>query len=127
MTKIYMPNDVLDFGKNKGLALREIYQFEPTYIEWLIINRDDFRIDIDSFERLPKPTPIATGAVTGSESRKKIFKKGSSLMQIYIQTDNVNMLTNVRQIKRAAENSTEKWEEVNFKFSKEAREKNEKK
>ena len=31
--------------------------FNPSYLEWLVINIDDFILDIDSFERLPDPTP----------------------------------------------------------------------
>lgn len=128
MAKIYQPEDVNKFGKkNKGLPLSEIYHYEPTYIEWMIVKISEFAIDIEAFERLPKPTPIATGAVTGSKTRKEIFKKFTSLMDKYNQTDNVNMLTNVHEIKRAAESNPELLEEVNFKFSKEAREANAKK
>ena len=55
---IYFPEDIWPYGKNKGLKLKYIYQFQPSYIEWAIKNKSDFKIDIDSFENFPNPTPL---------------------------------------------------------------------
>lgn len=55
---ILRPDDILSFGKNGGLSLAEVFQYQPSYIEWAIINIDDFKIDMQSFENLPPPTTI---------------------------------------------------------------------
>lgn len=55
---IYKPTDVLGFGKNKGLHLSKVYQYQPSYIEWAILKIDEFCIDLDEFERLKDPTTI---------------------------------------------------------------------
>ncbi len=46
---IYHPEDRIDFGKYKNEELKFIYTFEPTYIEWLIINTERFFIFHDEF------------------------------------------------------------------------------
>jgi hypothetical protein len=124
MRRFLKPGDVLSFGKNKGLTLKEVYQYEPTYIEWLIINTDDITIDIEAFENLPTPTPLAIGAVSGSVTRRVIGNSRSSIFHKMRLTDNVNMHTDVRELKKMAEDYPELLKEVNFRFSMEAREKN---
>jgi len=54
--KITRPTDVIDFWKNEGYLFSEIYQFQPSYIEWLILNTEKFIFDIDEFYKLPKQT-----------------------------------------------------------------------
>ncbi len=56
--KLYLPEDVIGFGKNKGCTLAEIYKYQPSYIEWLIKNISNFSINIMNFKELPIPTPI---------------------------------------------------------------------
>ena len=121
------PKDIMPFGKNEGLLLEEIYKYEPTYIEWLIINTEDIMINIKAFESLPDPTPLAIGAVLGSQTRHEIFNSGKSLVKIMTLTDNVNMLTDVRSIKQGEELSNEKLPSVKFYFSEEAKKVNEEK
>jgi len=38
-TKEMLPDDVLNFGKFKGRTLREAYEEDPDYYEWLISNK----------------------------------------------------------------------------------------
>jgi hypothetical protein len=118
--KIYEPDEVLSFGKNKGFKLEEIYKYEPNYLEYLIINSFEFAINIESFEKLPKPTPLAIGAVTGSEDREKIWKGNFSLLEKYHLSDNVNIHLNVEEIKELVENSKIK-KELKFEFSEETK------
>lgn len=56
--KLYKPSDKMLYGKNKGYTLDTIYKYQPSYIEWAIINIDDFCIDIDAFESLGAVTTI---------------------------------------------------------------------
>jgi len=55
---IYKPTDKMPYGKNKSLELKEIYKYQPSYIEWAIINIHDFCIDIDAFKCLGAVTTI---------------------------------------------------------------------
>ncbi len=114
--KIFRPKDSIDFGKNAGLQLSEIYQYEPNYIEWLIINDGEFKIYLEEFQSLPKPTPLLVGAVTGSKKRKDLFKNGKGLFQ----TDNINMHFSVAQIKEILSQNKSIEKEINYKFSEEA-------
>jgi hypothetical protein len=54
---ISTPKDKCHYKMHKGFTYSEVYQFHPSYIEWLIINTADFIIDIPEFEALPIPTP----------------------------------------------------------------------
>ncbi len=144
MSHVFTPEDYMPFGKNKGYQLKEIYQFEPNYLEYLIINSDEFAIDIGLFEKLPNPTPFAVGAVTGSQKRKDVTKAQSlSLFDKIGLIDNVNMHFTVKDIKDMKINGLHiefkledgkfieigrqtgmTFDEVDFKFSEEAIEKN---
>jgi|JI7StandDraft_1071085.scaffolds.fasta_scaffold254791_1 hypothetical protein len=95
MLKIWKPEDVLDFGKNSGFTLEEVYQFQPNYIVWLIFNKENFAIDLQRFNLLPIPTPFSVGAVNGSEEMRKI--KG--VKEMLRKADNSNMHVNVSDIK----------------------------
>ncbi|WP_415060542.1 hypothetical protein [Flavobacterium sp.] len=52
------PHDFMSFGKNQGKVLAEIYKYQPSYLEWAILNNKHFKIDIVAFEKLPTPTTI---------------------------------------------------------------------
>lgn len=54
----YTLDSVLEQGKCKGHTVREIYQFAPDYLEWIIQNWEEFWIDLNLFKELPKPTPF---------------------------------------------------------------------
>ena len=122
----YKPDDLLNFGKNSGISLREIYQFEPTYLEWLIINVPSFKIDIGSFELLPNPTPISTGFVSGSKQLENLVKN-KNILDLIIKSDSVNATLNVNKIKEFISNNNLKVKPVQFKFSEEAHAVNENK
>jgi hypothetical protein len=53
----YQLNTILPFGKNRGYTIQQVYQFEPSYLEYLIECHIDFLIAIELFDALPKPTP----------------------------------------------------------------------
>ena len=120
--KVYHPTDIMTFGKEKGELLSEIYHFQPTYIEWLIINVPAFRINIEEFEKLPNPTPMSHGFVSGSDSAKSVksIKTFSELAKL-----DSGMHINVNWIKKlVSEGQIELKPVVDFKFSSEVIEKN---
>lgn len=113
--KIYEPFDKLNFGKNKGHLLKDIYRYQPSYIEWLILNVNDFAINIEAFTELPKPTPISYGFVEGTSAYKKTMndKKGS-LLEKLAKTDQ-NQLVSMDNIYNLMDSG---WElkEIDYKF-----------
>lgn len=40
--RTYELDSIVGFGKCKGYTVREIYQYSPTYLEWLIEFSSDF-------------------------------------------------------------------------------------
>ena len=48
----------MTFGQYEGTALGKVFKYHPHYVEWAIINIPEFVIDINAFEKLPKPTPV---------------------------------------------------------------------
>ncbi len=63
---------VMPFGVNKGYTLAEIYQYLPSYIEWLIEYIPEFEIDLNEFEKLPNPTIHHNVIETKASSGEKI-------------------------------------------------------
>jgi len=114
------PTDTLTFGKNKGFSLSTVYKFEPTYLEWLVINTAHITIDIEAFEKLPKPTPINIGAVSGSDEYKKAMEKGD-IIEIILKTDIFNERASVRMLKEIYEKNPSSYPEIDFEFSDEVR------
>ena len=53
---IIHPSFILSQGKHKGYSLSEVYQYDPTYINWMVEFIQGFEINIDEFYNLPKPT-----------------------------------------------------------------------
>jgi hypothetical protein len=60
---ILSQNFILFFGKHETFSLAEIYQYDPTYIDWLIKYIPEFEIDLSEFNELPKPTVQAISTV----------------------------------------------------------------
>ena len=54
--KEYHLDSKLDFGKCTGYTIRQVYQFSPSYLEWLI-EYTDFYINQNELWNLPNPTP----------------------------------------------------------------------
>ena len=52
---IIHPSFILSQGKHKGYSLSEVYQYDPTYINWMVEFIQGFEINIDEFYNLPKP------------------------------------------------------------------------
>ncbi|MDF9829755.1 hypothetical protein [Parabacteroides sp. PF5-6] len=117
-SKMLTPDDIMTFGKNRGLSFAEIYQYEPNYIEWLIFNTELY-FDLELFEKLPNPTPMDIGAVKGSPEREKLFAEGKGS-----HADNINMYTGVLGIKMMLEAVPEYDAETKFAFSESAKVKN---
>jgi hypothetical protein len=59
MTQIkkYQLDDVIKYGKYEGETIRDIFQFDPNYLNWLITSQTHFYVDYEELERLPNPTP----------------------------------------------------------------------
>jgi hypothetical protein len=57
---LYTPSDKISFGKNKGYTLEEVYRYNPSYLEWLILNKEEYIINIEAFYNLANPTPYDT-------------------------------------------------------------------
>jgi hypothetical protein len=117
--KIYNPNDIMSFGKNKGYLLSEMYKYDPSYIEWLIYNVKDFIINVEAFEKLPKPTPYLYGE--SKYSYKKITERNSakSLLEKYFGDApefSENSLTNVKKIQEYISNNKIILKEIDYKF-----------
>lgn len=98
------PNHIMTFGKNKSETLATIYKYQPSYIEFLIENIEDFKIDLCQFESLPKPTPsyYNPGAFTnepdlGSKGITEISM--DELFKSVMNSDQINPLVKVSDIK----------------------------
>lgn len=102
ITTNYQPEDIWQRGKHKGFALSEIYKYEPSFIEWLIVHIPEFKINIETFESLPNCTPISysPGAVSNREAIMN--NKRLSLSEKYILTNsfNQNKGMSIQDIKR---------------------------
>ena len=54
----YKLDTAVYFGKYSCYTIREIYQYDPSYLDWCLININNFYIDIELFKKLPYPTPM---------------------------------------------------------------------
>jgi hypothetical protein len=123
---ILKPSDRLEFGKHLGSLLSEVYKFQPTYIEWIMLNTENYIIDTEAFMLLPLPTPISIGAVTGTEANKEIYEKGD-IFDIILNTDIFNLRAKLNELKQIFNSSPSSYPEIKFQFSDEALRKNEEK
>ena len=57
MNKLIDIDEKMRIKPHRGYTLREIYQYSPNYIEWLIKNTKRYFVDLAQFENLPTPTP----------------------------------------------------------------------
>jgi len=60
---ILNPSFILFFGKHETFSLAEVYQYDPTYIDWLIKYIPEFEIELSEFYSLPKPIVQAISTV----------------------------------------------------------------
>ena len=110
------PEFIIKFGKNYGLALAEIYQYQPSYIEWAILNVDDFKIDMDEFEKLPTPTTIGYKSSSFSGQKKNLEFKIENLGELIANSDTINVLTCVQDVKNLIKEGWKIEEFTEFKF-----------
>ena len=47
-------DDVMDFGKYKGIKLREVVEKDWQYIEWAVSNSHKFNVNMDSLQEYHK-------------------------------------------------------------------------
>ena len=119
--KVYFPEDILDFGKNKGLSLKVIYKYQPSYIEWAISNIKEFKIDIASFEKLPNPTPISYDKELFSGNRNtKSFGEMSEnkFFELLSKADTINYMKeiNANTIRNLIENDGFQPKKIDYSF-----------
>ena len=70
---LHSPEHIIEFGINEGLSLKEIYQYKPTYLNYLIEFGRDFEIDVKDFENLPHPTIADPDQISLTEGGSKVF------------------------------------------------------
>lgn len=113
---VLKPNDKLNFGKNKGYLLSEIFRYQPSYLEWAILNIDSFKIDIAEFEKLPNPTPVnyLSNNFNAKENNKDWEKM--SLLEKLGSVDSTNQVLSISELIKAVENKILSTKEINYKF-----------
>ena len=111
------PHDLMSFGKNKGKILAEIYKYQPSYLEWAILNNSHFKIDVEAFEKLPTPTTIGykenhfnnTIDINQEVSEDEIWN-------FIINTDTTNHFYDIDQIKELIDQGAQVDSFTEFKF-----------
>ncbi|WP_127845487.1 hypothetical protein [Psychroflexus aestuariivivens] len=119
--KIYKPDDIITFGKNKGLSLKHIFRLQVTYIEWLIVHIDDFKIDIESFENLPKPTPTSYsskyfGLEPIKETRDFDEMHIDEIYEFMDRSDSFNQYIDVKEIEDLVDKGDLELNPIDYKF-----------
>ncbi len=130
MIKSLQPSDRINFGKNKGLTLAEIYEYQPSYLEWAIFEIKDFKIDIEKFENLPAPTTIGYNKRWFEEIKSDLLKRIEGkeefniemLIELVDKTDTVNPFFSVSEIKEMIQSGSSVEELENFRFPEKIRE-----
>ena len=119
--KTLKPTDIIHFGKNSGLSLAAIYKYQPSYIEWAILNLHTFKIDIDEFEKLPTPTTI--GYVTENFLDKNNLSSNDDIFELLSKTDMLNFRSavNVHLIKQLIQDGEKTDDLKEFRFSEKIR------
>lgn len=117
--KIYKPTDKFVIGKNFGYTLAEVYKYQPSYIEWAILNLDDFKINLSEFEALPAPTTLSYEAKHFEPEIKKLEFTEENLSEIFSNTDFLNGYKeiNVKHIIEQIQNGAEVKVLENFRFA----------
>lgn len=116
--KVLIPEDRLDFGKNKGLLLSEVYHYQPSYLEWAILNIPSFKINIEEFESLPNPTPWGYKKDQFSGEKPSLELSEETIYEILENTDTTNHSVNVYFIKEEVAKKAITLDPVNYRFPK---------
>ena len=87
--KIYGWNDKFDFGKYKGLILKDVYETSPNYIHWCLSKVEWFCLTEDAFENLSivKQYTEASGrfAILGNSIYKKRMDELQPFFDLLLQ------------------------------------------
>lgn len=84
MNKLIDIDEKMRIKPHRGYTLREIYQYSPNYIEWLIKNTKRYFVDLAQFENLPTPTPYEY-----TERRQMIPGRGPFLELAFTGRDQI--------------------------------------
>ncbi|MFZ1791633.1 MAG: hypothetical protein WAT92_25125 [Saprospiraceae bacterium] len=124
------PNDKLSFGKNKGVELKLVYKFQPSYIEWAILNIPSFIINILEFEKLPNPTPFHYNKDAFASEPPKIVDNNFSdeeFWKLLEMSDTANQVKEVNSKVIQEISEKEILPEIEYKFPERVRNINQKK
>jgi hypothetical protein len=93
VTQSEADNYTLTFGKYKGKKLKELYEEEPNYIEWMINNTKD--------ERMLKLIQMATGIhIPSEEESKQRIELLNTINNLVLDTDtDIDELKNYFKVK----------------------------
>lgn len=111
------PHDLINFGKHKGKLLSEIYKYQPSYLEWAILKIENFKIDIQAFEKLPTPTTIGykkNHFNNKIEINEQLSK--DKIIDALDNTDTTNHYYNLDQIKELINQGAQVDSFTEFKF-----------
>ena len=119
--KTLTPDDIFEFGKNKGLKLSYVYKYQPSYLEWAIEKIDSFKIDIEAFELLPNPTPIFYNKQTFGDSRQNKEIEEISMEELFSlleKSDSLNRMKaiNANKIEELIESKDFECKEIIYRF-----------
>jgi hypothetical protein len=110
--RFYNTYEVLEFGRYEGEVVSDVYMYDPSYLEWCILNIPHFKIDIQALYEQGNPTPMKYLKL------QKDFPPGSGNMWIKALTVDNNC-----KLARQYLSEGNKLEEEFFKFSDKAIEK----
>lgn len=113
---VLKPNDKLNFGKNKGYLLSEIFKYQPSYLEWAILNIDSFKIDIAEFEKLPNPTPVNYLPNNFNEKDKNKDWEKMTIIEKLGSVDTTNQLLSIEEIINTINDKILFAKEIDYKF-----------
>jgi hypothetical protein len=113
---VLKPTDKLNFGKNKGYLLSEIFKYQPSYIEWAIINIESFKIDIAEFEKLSNPTPVNYMPNNFNEKENNKDWEKMSLLEKLGSVDSTNQVLSISELIKAVEDKILFTKEINYIF-----------
>jgi hypothetical protein len=112
----YSLEDILDFGKYNGFNIKEVYQFDPDYLEWCIETVEYFYVDLDHVKALPKPTPMRLCFIAGYWVSNHSTKNHITDAHKYLSEGHTLSERNFQFSEEALSVSNQKKERVTTKF-----------
>lgn len=118
-----LPFEDFEFGKNRGVRLSEVYKYQPSYLEWAIKNVPEFKIDIEAFQKLPKPTPIfySPNAIVNLVEIDSESMSIEERFELFLKSDTLNRSKeiNATVIREMIESGKSSCEEIDYEFPEE--------